>query len=235
MRKYKIIKTVLIIEYQIDNKLAAKHVVEEAMTRAFVRKCNKCSRVFLKEDGCNKITCECGNKQCYVCGTDVADYKHFAQPGDTTKCPLQGEMHELLHHQVAVAQEKTVQELLKHRTELQDDDIRVDKRTDTDTVNLSFPSLELPQNNAAPLPDVTLLPPVDRLPFRNELVRHGGYICRRCYTDFDTANALSQHRTAKHQPAKRLNECWDCRRTFGSGMSLSQHLRDKHGKYRRWI
>jgi DNA-directed RNA polymerase subunit RPC12/RpoP len=241
---------VLTIGYQVENKLAARHVVEEAMTQAFVRKCNKCSKVFLKEDGCNKITCECGNKQCYVCGMDVADYAHFDQSGDTTKCPLYGEMHELLHHQVAVAQERTVQELLKNRGELQDDDIRVDKGTVADTLNLNFPFLGLRQNTA--LPDVNLLH-AWRLPVHNEarhVYNHPGYTCHKCSRHFGSAHALSQHKTAKHlneceecgtkfqsrqsldlhKKAKHDNPCETCGKMFGSADSLDQHRKDQHRK-----
>lgn len=41
------------------------------------RKCWKCSKVFIKESGCNKMTCSCGANMCYVCGQAVTDYKHF--------------------------------------------------------------------------------------------------------------------------------------------------------------
>ncbi|KAF2089209.1 hypothetical protein K490DRAFT_4043, partial [Saccharata proteae CBS 121410] len=56
----------------------ARHQVEEAMTAAMVRGCNKCKKKFVKEYGCNKITCaSCGNIQCYICSKDVDNYAHF--------------------------------------------------------------------------------------------------------------------------------------------------------------
>lgn len=146
----------LIIVYQAENKLTAKHVVEEAMTEAFVRKCNNCSKVFLKEGGCHRMKCLCGNLQCYVCEINVADYSHFDQLGVGKKCPLYGEMQELLNEQVAVAQERTVQELLKNRVELEDDDIRVDKQLVANALNPELPFVELQQNIAVPIPDVIL-------------------------------------------------------------------------------
>jgi hypothetical protein len=95
------------------------------MTAALVRKCNKCSKPFLKEDGCNKMKCSCGNTQCFVCSKDILDYSHF----DRGKpCPMYGNMAELLEEQVATAEDVTVQKLLETRSDLKDEDIRVAKR-----------------------------------------------------------------------------------------------------------
>ena len=121
---------ILNIAYQTEHKLTAKHVVEEAMTKALVRTCNKCNTPFLKEEGCNKMTCTCGNFQCYVCSSDVVDYTHFDQTGDGSGkgCPLYGDMKQILRNQVAIAQEKTLQALLESGAGLEDEDIRVDKK-----------------------------------------------------------------------------------------------------------
>lgn len=37
-----------------DNKLSSRHQIEEAMTAALVRSCQKCKKQFIKESGCNK-------------------------------------------------------------------------------------------------------------------------------------------------------------------------------------
>jgi hypothetical protein len=109
----------------MDKSLSAKHIVEEAMTKAFVRKCNKCQKPFLQEDGCNKMKCPCGNTQCYVCSANIEDYLHFDSVLGT--CPMYGGKDQI-KEEVAMAQEVTVQSLLRVRTELRDEDIRVDKK-----------------------------------------------------------------------------------------------------------
>jgi E3 ubiquitin-protein ligase RNF216 len=79
-------------EAKADAKITVRHQVEEAMTEAIVRKCNRCKNPFIKEAGCNKMHCsKCGNLQCYVCSKDIKDYSHFADsvaPHAGSKCPL---------------------------------------------------------------------------------------------------------------------------------------------------
>ncbi|KAF2879984.1 hypothetical protein ILUMI_26187 [Ignelater luminosus] len=73
------------IEYDEDVKM--RTYIENKMTEALLRKCWKCSKVFIKESGCNKMTCSCGANMCYVCGQAVTDYRHFGdENGD--RCPL---------------------------------------------------------------------------------------------------------------------------------------------------
>jgi hypothetical protein len=111
---------------QKDKTLSAKHAVEEAMTEALISKCNRCRRAFLKDEGCNKMTCSCGNKQCYVCGKDVKDYDHFGEIAEG-KCPLYDDHEERLRQEVANAQQQAVNNLLQTRTDLSKDGVVVDK------------------------------------------------------------------------------------------------------------
>lgn len=59
-----------------DNILAADpvHRAHEMMSQAVKRVCPGCKQTFQKLDGCNKITCSCGVKSCYMCGQKVNDY-----------------------------------------------------------------------------------------------------------------------------------------------------------------
>lgn len=78
-------------EAALDNGHSARHEIEEAMSAALIRMCNKCSAPFIKENGCNKMTCtKCRNIQCYVCSKSC-DYSHFndaSRGGKTGNCPL---------------------------------------------------------------------------------------------------------------------------------------------------
>lgn len=51
-------------EAKKDGQLTLRHVIEEAMSAALIRQCNRCKHPFVKELGCNKMTCtHCGNVQ----------------------------------------------------------------------------------------------------------------------------------------------------------------------------
>ena len=78
--------------------MALRTQVEQAMSMAVKRVCPRCNTSFVKNSGCNKLTCPCGYKMCYVCRKDIggngdgADvgYRHFCQHfrphGDARKC-----------------------------------------------------------------------------------------------------------------------------------------------------
>lgn len=76
-------------EVEKANETLARRRIEERMTEALVRKC-ACGKVFLKADGCNKMTCTCGRKQCYLCRQPVDSYSHFCGCSDSNcgKCHL---------------------------------------------------------------------------------------------------------------------------------------------------
>jgi hypothetical protein len=113
----------LTLGYQIEKDVDAKHAIEEAMTEALLRNCNKCNNRFIKEDGCNKMTCPCGNLQCYICSQNITGYDHFGKG----KCPQYDDTKERHRREVAAAQERAVQNLLERRGNTKEDDIMVDR------------------------------------------------------------------------------------------------------------
>ncbi|KAI4185940.1 MAG: hypothetical protein L6R41_003808 [Letrouitia leprolyta] len=77
--------------------------IDSARTAALKRTCPKCNTSFIKESGCNKLTCPCGYTMCYVCrqglgpGEGGEGYNHFCQHfrydvgkgcGECEKCDL---------------------------------------------------------------------------------------------------------------------------------------------------
>jgi hypothetical protein len=45
------------------------------------RSCWKCKKSFIKDAGCNKMTCTCGAIMCYICRQPVTSYSHFNGQG----------------------------------------------------------------------------------------------------------------------------------------------------------
>ncbi|KAI1083393.1 hypothetical protein F5B20DRAFT_526788 [Whalleya microplaca] len=74
--------------------VALRTQVEQAMSMAVKRVCPRCNTSFVKTAGCNKLTCPCGYKMCYVCRKDIGSqnegYQHFCQhfrpEGDGRRC-----------------------------------------------------------------------------------------------------------------------------------------------------
>ena len=77
-------------DFNIKNNNVHK-VIEEILTKHRTRRCPKCNKEFLRTDGCNKMTCLCKFKSCYVCRSKVIDYSHFQNDDNKLangKCPL---------------------------------------------------------------------------------------------------------------------------------------------------
>jgi TRIAD3 protein (E3 ubiquitin-protein ligase RNF216) len=56
-----------------DGQITLRHIVEEAMSAALIRQCNKCKHPFVKDHGCNKMTCShCKNVQWSVTACAIA-------------------------------------------------------------------------------------------------------------------------------------------------------------------
>ncbi|RYP41765.1 hypothetical protein DL767_000781 [Monosporascus sp. MG133] len=72
--------------------VALRTQVEQAMSLAVKRVCPRCGTSFVKSAGCNKLSCPCGYRMCYVCRADIGrdGYSHFCQhfrpEGDGSPC-----------------------------------------------------------------------------------------------------------------------------------------------------
>ncbi|GAA5899738.1 hypothetical protein JCM6882_005425 [Rhodosporidiobolus microsporus] len=100
-------------EVDEDAIISSVHKVEEAMSKALIRRCPKCTEPYIKENGtCNKIVCaSCRTLSCYVCGVIVKGYEHFANAGSNAPngsekgatCPLWEDGHEREFQEVEAA------------------------------------------------------------------------------------------------------------------------------------
>lgn len=82
--------------------LSLRTTIEAARTAAVKRTCPHCGLGFVKESGCNKLSCVCGYMMCYICrqglgnGVGGEGYRHFCQHfrpaggkcGDCDRCDL---------------------------------------------------------------------------------------------------------------------------------------------------
>lgn len=113
-----------------DSGLSIRRQIEEAMSAALIRKCNKCGTPFVKEEGCNKMTCTrngCYNVQCYICSKSCG-YDHFndlGRGGKDGNCPL-FESVELRHdNEVSKAEKEATDKVRAEHPEYSDEDLKI--------------------------------------------------------------------------------------------------------------
>ena len=91
--------------------------IEEKLTEAMLRECLMCGYKFYKEEGCNKMTCRCGAKMCYLCRKEVKDYSHFygqgGTPTATKTCPLFSDNKKIHQLELSKVAKEAKQELEK--------------------------------------------------------------------------------------------------------------------------
>ncbi|CAJ1953708.1 unnamed protein product [Cylindrotheca closterium] len=63
--------------------------IEEAISSAKIRTCPKCHTSFVKSDGCNKMTCRCGLKMCYICRQPLPNHDPYSHFCNTPHCKHQ--------------------------------------------------------------------------------------------------------------------------------------------------
>ncbi|KAJ7271887.1 hypothetical protein B0H12DRAFT_1091875 [Mycena haematopus] len=126
-------------EMEQDKKLDDRHTIEEAMTRALMRNCPNCKKAFIKEAGCNKMTCpNCMALSCYICRQLINGYEHFDQrpaqqhqAAGTSKaggkCALWDAVEQRHANEVKEAQEKALADYRRDHPDVVDDDhLKVD-------------------------------------------------------------------------------------------------------------
>ncbi|KAF7947976.1 hypothetical protein EAE96_009045 [Botrytis aclada] len=112
------------------NGLSIRRQIEEAMSAAMIRNCNKCGTPFVKEEGCNKMTCTrngCYNVQCYVCSKSC-NYDHFndvRRGGKEGNCPLFESVEERHNDEVKKAEKEALDKVRAEHPEYSEDDLRV--------------------------------------------------------------------------------------------------------------
>ncbi|KAF1840803.1 uncharacterized protein K460DRAFT_294389 [Cucurbitaria berberidis CBS 394.84] len=112
-------------EAKKDGQLTLRHIVEEAMSAALIRQCNNCKHPFIKDFGCNKMTCtHCKNLQCYVCSKNVTDYKHFGEAQEG-KCPLHENIEDRHEQEVQRAADEAMAKVRADNPGLSDADLMV--------------------------------------------------------------------------------------------------------------
>jgi TRIAD3 protein (E3 ubiquitin-protein ligase RNF216) len=114
-----------------NKKACSRHTIEEAMTAALLRSCNNCKKQFIKEYGCNKMTCpSCKNLQCYVCSETLKGYDHFDQhPGGGAraggKCPLYDNLEERHEREVQAAKETATALVIANNPDVEREDLEI--------------------------------------------------------------------------------------------------------------
>ncbi len=117
-------------EYKKESGLSVRRQIEEAMSAALIRKCNKCGTPFVKEEGCNKMTCTrngCHNIQCYVCSKSCS-YDHFddrSRGGRTGNCPLFENVEERHEQEVKQAEKIALDKVRAEHPEYTEEDLMI--------------------------------------------------------------------------------------------------------------
>ena len=113
-------------EAKEERGISNRHLVEEAMTEAFIRPCPKCKVPIVKELGCNKMVCsKCNTAMCYVCRRDITGqgYDHFSHRGGY--CSPNDDFNDQAQREVDQAAKKTIQRLQAENPELRREDLTV--------------------------------------------------------------------------------------------------------------
>ncbi|KAG9230820.1 ring finger protein [Amylocarpus encephaloides] len=117
-------------EFGKEQGLSARRQIEEAMSAAMIRKCNRCATPFIKEQGCNKMTCTrygCLNIQCYVCSKSCG-YDHFddkTRGGKNGNCPLFENADDRHKLEVSIAEQEALAKVRAEHPEYSEEDLKI--------------------------------------------------------------------------------------------------------------
>ena len=115
-----------------DAEVEKRTYIENKMTEALIRVCYKCQKPFIKQDGCNKMQCECGAIMCYLCRKPVKGYNHFVGQGEVPNpphrvCPLWSNNAELHTNEVSRGGAIAKKEMERQRPEIK---LKIDPTAD---------------------------------------------------------------------------------------------------------
>lgn len=106
-----------------EKHLDGQHAIEEAMTAALMRNCPKCQKAFIKDAGCNKMTCpNCGTLSCYTCRKAIQGYDHFQTPQG---CVLWDNVEARHANEVNAAAKKAMEEYKRNNPGVNDTDLNI--------------------------------------------------------------------------------------------------------------
>nr|KAG5689767.1 hypothetical protein BaRGS_031168 [Batillaria attramentaria] len=108
-------------EVEKQNETDMRTFIEKRVTEAMLRKCHRCSKRFVKDVGCNKMTCICGATSCYICREPDIDYDHFNEG----RCG-EGDMNMVHQREMEEAAQKAKEEYLRDHPEAADINLKYD-------------------------------------------------------------------------------------------------------------
>ncbi|XP_070182008.1 E3 ubiquitin-protein ligase RNF216-like isoform X2 [Littorina saxatilis] len=106
-------------EVEKQSETDMRTFIEKRVTEAMLRKCHNCGKRFVKDTGCNKMTCICGATSCYICRQPDIDYSHF----NGNKCG-EGDMNKVHQQEMERAAAMAKAEFLKDHPEAADIDLK---------------------------------------------------------------------------------------------------------------
>jgi len=116
------------------------------MTRALMRNCPKCQKAFIKEHGCNKMTCpNCRTTSCYICRKVINGYEHFDQTGhlgptNSKKCILSDPVEQRHAEEVTKAAAEALGEYKRQHPNMDQEELK--------TLKVDFPAPPPPPPHA---------------------------------------------------------------------------------------